>query len=242
MAFFGSIPTPRLLQFPLRSVKDEPMSIEAEPTPDQIAESAANLGRHLTTGQALGLSRYLGLLLVWNRRMNLVGPGDWRTILSDLVADSWHLADFLQTLPLPESPLAVDLGAGAGLPGLPLRMFWPFGMYHLVENRSKRTAFLLQAVAAMGLEQTIVHPRRVEQALPTLAPVDLCLSRAFLPWPQVLQLVKPWMAQDGLVIIMANEPPPVSLPRNWFPAGSRTYHPAGKTRYFWALAEANSSR
>ncbi len=220
------------------------------PTPDQITALATDLGRTLTTEQALGLSRYLGLLLQWNQRMNLVGPGDWRTVLTDLVADSWLLADFLDTLPLlkntpnshPKKPLTVDLGAGAGLPGLSLRLFWPQGTYHLVEIRRKRTAFLLQAVAAMGLRHTVVRPERAEQALPALAPVDLCLSRAFLPWPRLLELVSPWLAPEGLVLIMANAPPPETLPEGWSLQAVRGYPSGDKTRYFWSLAPAVISR
>jgi 16S rRNA (guanine527-N7)-methyltransferase len=237
-------------------------SPSAAPTPGQITALAADLCRTLTTEQALGLSRYLGLLLQWNQRMNLVGPGDWRTVLKDLVADSWLLADFLDTLPLlknatnslpdcpsnslsvshPKSPLAVDLGAGAGLPGLPLRLFWPQGTYHLVEIRRKRTAFLLQAVAAMGLRHTQVRPERAEQALPALAPVDLCLSRAFLPWLRLLELVRPWLAPEGLVLIMANEAPPETLPAGWSLQAVRGYSSGDKTRYFWSLATAAISR
>ena len=226
------------------------------PTPAQITALAADLGRTLTKEQALGLSRYLGLLLQWNQRMNLVGPGDWKNVLTDLVADSWLLADFLDTLPLlkiatnsfsgslpdspsdshPKIPLTVDLGAGAGLPGLPLRLFWPEGTYHLVEIRRKRTAFLLQAVAAMGLRRTVVRPERAEQALPALAPVDLCLSRAFLPWARLLELVRPWLAPEGLVLIMANEAPPETLPEGWSLQAGRGYPSGDKTRYFWSLA------
>ncbi|WP_031385733.1 16S rRNA (guanine(527)-N(7))-methyltransferase RsmG [Desulfonatronum thiodismutans] len=238
------------------------ISSPTPPTPDQITALAADLGRILTKEQALGLNRYLSLLLQWNQRMNLVGPGDWRTVLTDLVADSWLLADFLDTLPLlknatnslpdcpsnslsvshPKSPLTVDLGAGAGLPGLPLRLFWPQGTYHLVEIRRKRTAFLLQAVAAMGLRRTVVRPERAEQALPALAPIDLCLSRAFLPWPQLLELVRPWLAPEGLVLIMANEAPPSAFPAGWSLQAVRNYPSGDKTRYFWSLVAAVISR
>lgn len=212
------------------------------PSPNQIIEAAAALNRRLTEEQAHGLSRYLGLLLQWNQRMNLVGTNDWRVILTDLVADSWLLADFLDDLSLPDAPASVDLGAGAGLPGLPLRLFWPRGTYHLVEIRRKRTAFLLQAVAAMHLKNTLVRPQRAEQALPALAPLDLCLSRAFLPWPQLLELVQPWLGPGGLVVIMANATPPEPLPAAWSLQGLRSYPSGNKTRYVWSLAPAVISR
>ncbi|TVR00125.1 MAG: 16S rRNA (guanine(527)-N(7))-methyltransferase RsmG [Desulfovibrionales bacterium] len=212
------------------------------PTSNQIIELASKLGRTLTMEQAQGLNQYLDLLLQWNQRMNLVGPGNWRKILGDLVADSWLLADFLKNLPLPDAPRTVDLGAGAGLPGLPLRLFWPPGSYHLVEIRRKRTAFLLQAVAAMRLNRTVVLPEHAEKALPTLAPLDLCLSRAFLPWPQLLELVRPWLGPGGLVVIMANEPPPGSFPVPWLLQAMYSYPSGNKTRYFWSLAAAVISR
>ena len=214
----------------------------AVPTPTQIADASASLGRALDGEQALGLSRYLELLIVWNQRMNLVGPSDWYTILTDLIADSWHLADFLGALNLPQAPRTVDLGAGAGLPGLPLRLFWPHGVYHLVEIRRKRTAFLLQALGSMKLKQTFVRPQRAEQALPALAPVDLCLSRAFLPWPELLKLVKPWLAKGAAVVIMANETVPSVMPPDWVATGSHRYAGSDKDRYFWSLAPASISR
>jgi 16S rRNA (guanine527-N7)-methyltransferase len=215
---------------------------EALPTPTQIIRFCAKLNRVLTENQALGISRYLRLLLKWNPRINLVGPSDWQTILADLVADSWHLGDFLQTLPLPDDPCTVDLGAGAGLPGIPLRLFWNAGDYHLVEIRQKRTAFLLQAVAALELRRTFVCPGRAEQALPALAPVDLCLSRAFMPWPNLLELVRPWLGYDGLLVVMAGQAPPDVLPPPWRLVAATDYLAVGKVRYFWALAAASISK
>lgn len=214
----------------------------ATPSRPEIIRFCANLNRALTVNQAEALCRYLNLLLKWNTRTNLVGTNDWQVIITDLVADSWHLADFLQTLFLPTHPRCADLGAGAGLPGIPLRLFWTVGEYHLVEIRQKRTAFLLQAVAAVGLAHTVVRPQQAEQVLPALAPIDLCLSRAFMPWPRLVDLIQPWLAPDGFVLIMANEPPPEIFPDPWRLAGSHVYSAADKTRYFWALAPANISR
>lgn len=214
----------------------------ASPSPEEITSFSAGLHRFLTREQAEGLGRYLRLLLRWNRRINLVGPGDWRRILAELVADSWRLADLLRILPLPKSPRTVDLGAGAGLPGVPLRLFWPDGEYHLVEIRQKRSAFLFQAVSALGLGRTFVRPERAENALPALAPVDLCLSRAFMPWQGLANLVLPWLSPGGLVVVMANEHPPGKLPMPWRLVRSSDYPSSGKTRYFWVLAVASSSR
>lgn len=214
----------------------------APPKQAEIIRFCADLHRTLNHSQAEGLGRYLQMLLKWNRRINLVGPGDWRTTLADLVADSWHLADHLRTLPLPAVPRTVDLGAGAGLPGVPLRLFWPAGDFHLVEIRQKRSAFLFQVVSALGLRQTFVRPEPAEYALPGLAPVDLCLSRAFMPWQGLANLVQPWLSTSGLLVVMANAPPPTELPSPWRLYNARAYPASGKNRYFWTLAEASISK
>ncbi|MCA1985497.1 MAG: class I SAM-dependent methyltransferase [Desulfovibrio sp.] len=167
--------------------------------------------------------RYLELLLSWNRRMNLVGSGDWRTVLLDLILDSFHLAAFLQRLPLNDQATILDLGAGAGLPGIPLRMVWTAGTYRMVEVRQKRQAFLAHALGQLQLPRTVVFSGTAEAALGRFgapAPVELVVSRAFKPWPEVLSLVQ---GQALRTVFMANEPPPAAWPAGWTLDDSRSY-------------------
>ena len=135
-------------------------------TPDgpRIAAAAKRLGRVLGDEEARLLSVYLGLLVKWNSRMNLVGPSTWPDILETLIQDSWHLSDLLQAVE-PQPGQTLVLGAGAGLPGIPLRVFWQAGEYYLVEPRQKRALFMEQAVAHMRLPRTKVVCARME-ALP----------------------------------------------------------------------------
>ena len=123
-------------------------------------------------------------------------------MLSGLVADSWHLADFLAgpevgaVLPPPGAPLCLlDFGAGAGLPGIPLRAFYPGGEYVLLESRVKRAIFLGEAVDRLKLPATFVAEGRVEVTVPPIVAArpgvfTLCLGRAFAPWPQFLELCR----------------------------------------------------
>jgi len=106
-------------------------------SPEAVARQTASLGRKLTNEQARSLTIYLELLEKWNKKMNLVGPRDWQTMLATLMIDSWNLADVLQSLDLGDGFRTLDLGAGAGLPGIPLRVFWDQGEYILVESRQK---------------------------------------------------------------------------------------------------------
>ena len=100
---------------------------QGNPSSRDVAQAASRLGRELTGSQADGLAAYLGLLQTWNRKINLVGPARWPEMLEGLVADSWHLAELLAGLDLPPQPVTFDFGAGAGIPGVPLRLFWGAG-------------------------------------------------------------------------------------------------------------------
>jgi len=217
------------------------------PEPWQVANEAAALGRVLDENQAGKLAGYLRLLLEWNRRMNLVGARDWRDALARLVADSWHLADLLASLPLPAEPRSLDLGAGAGLPGIPLRIFWTPGQYRLVEIREKRAVFLRVAVARLGLPQTFALRAKAEELGLDVLPANLVLGRAFKPWPEYLALVRPMLAPGGFAVVFSNEPPPEDAARLYTDQGFRLhglkpYAVPGGNRYFWIFTPASASR
>ncbi len=219
---------------------------QTHPAPAEIAAAARSLGRPVQADQAASLADYLGQLVKWNKKMNLVGPSDWRTIFDTLVVDSLYLADFLDGLDLAGEPLCLDLGAGAGLPGIPLRVLWTRGDYWLVESRDKRATFMSSATGRLGLTGTNVYHGRAEDALCRLADrgqhatADLILSRAFMPWPALLDFVRPMLRPRGTVVILANTPPPeeAELPPGWSLGDVASYPVAGKTRYFWSLRPA----
>jgi len=196
----------------------------------QVAAASGRLGRTLSDEQARLLSIYLGLLVKWNARMNLVGPSTWPEILDTLIQDSWHLSDLLQTLE-PQPGQTLDLGAGAGLPGIPLRVFWQQGDYYLVEPRQKRALFMEQAVAHMKLPRTKVICARME-ALPAARRKSvLSVSRAFMPWKKLLAEVLGYLAPQGRVLVMSNETSAETVD-GYTLEQVRDYTVAGKKRYF----------
>jgi Predicted S-adenosylmethionine-dependent methyltransferase involved in bacterial cell division len=217
-----------------------------------LKEESALLGFEPQKAQCASLARYLNLLMKWSRSMNLVGKTTWPDIFRDLAADSLHLDVFLRGLNLPERPLTLDLGAGAGLPGIPLRVLWSAGDYLLVELREKRAIFLRQAVSELALERVRVFHGRAEETATELARLgltgaagdtraDLLVSRAFLPWPKLLPLAAQLLAPTGRLVVLANEKPPIKaeeLPGftlekvESYPAGSGD----GRVRYFWSLS------
>lgn len=184
------------------------------------------------------LGIYLGLLMKWNKAINLVGARNWQTALTTLAADSFFLDRFLSSLALPPEPEIWDLGAGAGLPGIPLRIIRQDGTYRMIEAREKRALFIVNALALLKLPGTFAHQARVEtffQNPPDAKQAQIIISRAFKPWLEVLELVKPHVAAQGVVIIMSNGQEEKSAPSGWQSIGHMTYILAESQRMFQAF-------
>lgn len=230
---------------PSRQASRAPVRAPA-PTPDELAACARQAGFAIPESALSPLAVYLDRLIRWNSVMNLVGARDWREALGNLVGDSIHLADFLERLPLPADPLCWDLGSGAGLPGIPLRMVWQRGDYWLVEAREKRALFLAQTLHALGLPRTHVYRGRAEVFFAEQARgADGVISRAFMPPRPLLDLLAPRLAPGGLVILLLNEADPELAPV-WEIVAEQTYAvhrlsgdrratPGGERRLFRAV-------
>lgn len=220
---------------------------DTHPTPKAVLKAARALDRPMDEAQACLLAVYLDQLIKWNKKMNLVGKSDWRTVFDTLVVDSLFLADFLAGLDLPDKPLCLDFGAGAGLPGIPLRILWRDGDYWLVEVREKRALFMKSALGRLKLSATNVFHGKAEDALSRLekfghhASADLILSRAFMPWKKLLDFIRPMLCNEagrvGTAVILSNDPPPeeAEIPEDWTLGDMVAYPAAGDERYFWAL-------
>ena len=97
-------------------------------SPYDLQDWAKRAGFELTEETLPPLAGYLGLLIQWNRVMNLVGTRTAEDTFFTLVVDSLHLGRFLrEDVEYSAAPCCWDLGSGAGLPGLPLRMIWQEG-------------------------------------------------------------------------------------------------------------------
>jgi 16S rRNA (guanine527-N7)-methyltransferase len=118
-----------------------------------------------------------------------------------LVEDSLVLLDFL-----PSGPLRViDVGSGGGLPGLPLKIARPELRLTLLEANRRKAAFLVQAVARLGLEGVEVVALRAEEAGHDPAhreAYDFALARALAPMPVLAELCLPFVAVGGRLLAM----------------------------------------
>lgn len=208
-------------------------------SPALLATLCAKAGFTLNTEQSSDLAGYLNLLMQWNRMMNLVGARHWRDALDELIMDSFHLAAFLREriLPdLPDSPVTWDLGSGAGLPGIPLRMVWNDGSYWMVESRDKRTIFLSTVLARHPLKDTHVFRGRAEQFMEGKK-ADLIVSRAFMPWKEMLSFVRGHLTDRGCIVFLTREELEADESLPWTPTAVMKYTAADTTRYFCAFRE-----
>ncbi|HEV2161555.1 MAG TPA: 16S rRNA (guanine(527)-N(7))-methyltransferase RsmG [Stellaceae bacterium] len=127
------------------------------------------------------LQAYVALLTAWNRRINLVG--------ANTIGDVWrrHILDSAQLMPLLPSGarIVVDVGSGAGLPGLVLAMLGVPDM-HLVESDQRKAVFLREAQRVTGTPVTI-HSQRAERMAPIAA--DAVVARAVAPVDNLLLMV-----------------------------------------------------
>ncbi len=208
-------------------------------TPAFVGDCCRKAGFETTPEQAGQLSAYLSLLMQWNKVMNLVGARHWRDALDDLVMDSFHLNAFLrsQVLPaLPASPSCWDLGSGAGLPGIPLRILWNEGDYWMVESRDKRTIFLSTVLARSPIPGTHVFHGRAEQFMEGKK-ADLIVSRAFMPWKELLEFIKGHLNPGGQIVFLTLEELKVEDGMDWISTGHASYKVGKDTRHFCAFAE-----
>lgn len=134
------------------------------------------------------LHRFLAELRQWAPRTNLVGSAD-SPALERHVSDSLAAARWL-----PISARVVDLGSGAGFPGIPLAIVRPDLHLTLVEIRERRIHFLRHVSRSLGLDCSIER-RRIEEPLPE--PFDYALLRAVAPPPVAAALARPWLSETG---------------------------------------------
>lgn len=182
------------------------------------------------------LATYMDLLLKWNKSVNLSGCNEPLGLAKCLIQDSFFLAQVLQSLPVAANAQIYDLGAGAGLPGIPLRIFWQTGQYTWVERSQKRSLFLQNALARLNLPRVHGYSGDVREFLKSRSgTAQIIISRAFLPWRQMLDLCAPALRRTGSLVIMANTSPP-TLPCPWLLQKSLVYQiPDVRQRWLWVL-------
>lgn len=173
-----------------------------------LHQGAELLGVELVEPCADGLWRLMEELLKWNARVNLTAITEPEEVLEK------HFLDSLAVLPeVAGATQLLDLGAGAGLPGLPLRLARPELQVTMVDAVAKKVAFIKQAIAVLGLGPGTrgVHTRAAgrpeTEGLPR---ADVVISRALMDFPAWAKLGTQYLRPDGRLIAMLGQPLPPS--------------------------------
>jgi 16S rRNA (guanine527-N7)-methyltransferase len=168
--------------------------------PSESFESSARrlLGRSLTDGERHLFDKYVSLLVKWNRVHRLTGSDAPEWIATHLLLDSLL---FLKVLPSSGGAI-LDLGAGAGIPGIPLRIVRADLAVTLLESRQRRASFLAEAVRELGLRNCRVIAERAEAVVERFAgSFDVVVMRCAGTATRVVPLALKFVPVGGVVIV-----------------------------------------
>ncbi len=169
-----------------------------------LEQGLEELGLAISETQQIQLLAYLDLLAHWNRRFNLTAVRERRQMVTR------HLLDSLAVVPFLGAAQVIDVGTGAGLPGIPLAIADPTRRYTLLDSNGKKTRFLVQAKAELLLDQVSVVHSRVEDYRPE-KPYGQVLSRAFTSLDAMIASCHRLVAADGEFLAMKGQRPTEEL-------------------------------
>ena len=162
-----------------------------------LGAEAKKYGIDLSKHQLSLFQIYLDELWAWNQRTNLTGFSNRKRIAFELFLDSLIPAPFLS-----KRGTLLDVGTGAGFPGIPLKIYSPRLVVHLLDANFKKGSFLKQTVRLLGVSETAVITERVEEAEESLLPqgYHIITARALSRFGQVLTWCAPKLAPGGVLV------------------------------------------
>jgi 16S rRNA (guanine527-N7)-methyltransferase len=160
-----------------------------------LAAGIREIGLEIAPSQRKQLLTYIGLLTKWNEVYSLTAIRDEHEMISH------HLLDALSILPHVGGRRFLDVGSGAGIPGIPVAVAQPACKVTLLDSNQKKVAFLQQAVIELGLRNTRVSATRVEAWHPA-EQFDVIASRAFSDLAEFVGLSQHLLAEQGVFAAM----------------------------------------
>ena len=167
---------------------------------DQVGVARVADLAHVSRETAAPLTDYAALLRKWQHSINLVGRSTLPVLWDRHMLDSAQLAPLIAA-EQPRQPAILDVGSGAGFPGLVLSIL-NAGSVHLVESDRRKASFLRQVCFQTGADAAI-HADRVEALSPF--PVDIITARAFAPLPRLVDLVSGFLHDNTVLWLLKGE-------------------------------------
>ncbi|MBB5321685.1 16S rRNA (guanine(527)-N(7))-methyltransferase RsmG [Marinobacter oulmenensis] len=208
--------------------------------PAQLRQGLSAMELSVTDGQQEQLLAFLALLSKWNRAYNLTAVRDERVMVSRQLLDSLSLLPWVTTEHL------LDVGAGGGLPGVPLAIVCPDKRFTLLDSNGKKTRFLNQCVLELGLDNVQVIHGRAEDCQPE-QPFSQISSRAFTALDNLVNWCGQLLATDGQFLAMKGQYPDdevSALPAGWQVESSHSLKVPGADgeRHLLIVTRAESNR
>lgn len=169
---------------------------------NDLSEVAKEYGLELTSDQISAFNKYYELLVEWNEKINLTAITEPREVAIKHIVDS--LSCYQKELFTGQVSL-IDVGTGAGFPGLPLKIFCPELKLTLLDSLNKRVKFLQLVVDELGLKDVeVIHARSEEAARNKKyrEKFDLVTARAVARLPIICEYCLPFVKQGGTFIAL----------------------------------------
>lgn len=167
---------------------------------NDLTNRLADVGIFLNQDQQANFRKYIELILSWNKRINLISRQDESQLVENHIFES---LTFLLSFQIMPGMKIVDIGCGAGFPGLPIRMIQEDADFLLVESKRKRALFLKEVVLQLGLKNVTVLSERAE-SLAQNSKYENCFDFAFSRAVASLEVVYGWveklMKQSGVYV------------------------------------------
>lgn len=165
-----------------------------------ISDGISALGLAVTEQQSSLFCQYLDLLEKWNSKFNLTSIRDKHQMVP------LHLLDSLSIVPFIEGDRVLDVGTGAGLPGIPLAIMFPHKNFILLDSNGKKIRFCRQAIFELGLDNVTAEQQRIESYQPDVLP-DVITSRAFTSLVQMVKLLQALLGASSRLMAMKGQLP-----------------------------------
>jgi 16S rRNA (guanine527-N7)-methyltransferase len=146
---------------------------------------------------------YGQLLIRWNRKMNLISKNDEERIVPRHFLES---IGFVRAVRFPRFSRIIDLGSGAGLPGIPIKLIRPDLYVYLVESKHKKACFLEMVIRSLSLQNIQVICNRIEKIENRIEPVDIIISRSVASLEMLVKWSMPLLKRKtGMLVAIKGE-------------------------------------